>query len=163
MTTESKHTTHAGSSPLLGAWAAGAVAVLLLVVLAAFADGRAAVVGAATGGLMTLAVFGFGLGIVSVVARLVPAASLMVALMTYVLQLLVLALGVAAIRRAGIGPETLRPSWFAAGVIAVTVMWLAGQVMAATRQRIPVYELSGDRDEGHLTQPASAGHPGGER
>ncbi|SEC78135.1 hypothetical protein SAMN04489844_2976 [Nocardioides exalbidus] len=167
MTTESKHTTRTGSSPLLGAWGAGAVALLLLVVLAGFADGRPAVVGAAVGGVLTLAVFGFGLAIVSTVARVMPSASLLVALMTYALQLLVLALGVAAIDRSGIGPDTLRPSWFAAGVIVVTLLWLAGQVLSSVRQRIPVYDLPEEAGEGHLTQTvrtgAPADHPGGER
>jgi ATP synthase protein I len=167
MTTESKHTPRTGSSPLLGAWGAGAVTILLLVVLAGLTDGRPAVVGAAVGGVLTLLVFGFGLAIVSTVARLVPSASLLVALMTYALQLLVLALVVAAIGRAGIGPDTLRPSWFAAGVIAVTLLWLTGQVLTATRQRIPAYELPAEPGEGHLTRAAAAGagtdHPGGER
>lgn len=167
MTTESKPPTRTGSSPLVVAWGSGAVAVLLLVVLAGLTDGRPAVVGAAVGGVLTLLVFGFGLAIVSTVARLVPSASLLVALMTYALQLLVLALVVAAIGRADVGPDALRPSWFAAGVIAVTLLWLAGQVLSATRQRIPVYELPAEAGEGDLTRTAAAGvgadHPGGER
>ena len=44
MTTESTQDTRTGFSPLLGALAAGAAAVLVLVVAAALVDGRAAVV-----------------------------------------------------------------------------------------------------------------------
>lgn len=147
MTTESKPGPRTGLSPLLGAVAAGAVAVLVLVVAAALTDGRAAVVGAASGGVLTLVVFALGIAVVGAVARVMPSASLLVALMTYALQLLVLALCITAIDRAGVGSETLSRGWFAAGVIAVTLLWMVGQLLAATRQRIPVYDL----------------HPGGER
>lgn len=147
MTTESTPGTRTGWSPLLGAVAAGAVAVLVLVLAAAVIDGRAAVAGAASGGGLTLLVFASGTAVVGTVARLMPTASLLVALMTYALQLLVLALCITAIDRAGVGAETLSRGWFAAGVIAVALLWMVGQLLTATRQRIPVYDL----------------HPGGER
>jgi ATP synthase protein I len=134
---------------------AGAVAVLVLVVAASLTDGRPAVVGAATGGVLTLVVFALGIAVVGLVARILPTASLMVALMTYALQLLVLALAVASIQRAGVGSDELSRGWFAAGVIAVTVLWVVGQVVAATRQRIPAYDLPADE--------ALTDHPGGER
>src|SRR5688572_24494800 len=157
MTTESKPGTRTGFPPLLGAVAAGAVAVLVLVVAAALTDGRPAVVGAASGGVLTLAVFALGVAAVGAVARLLPAASLLVALLTYALQLLVLALVVAAIQRAGIGAESLSRGWFAAGVIAVTMLWLVGQVVAATRQRIPLY----DAPEATSATDQLVPHPGG--
>ena len=159
MTTESKPGTRTRVSPLLGAVAAGAVAVLVLVVAAALTDGRPAVVGAASGGVLTLVVFAVGVAAVGAVARLLPAASLLVALLTYALQLLVLALVVAAIQRAGVGAETLSRGWFAAGVIAVTMLWLVGQVVAATRQRIPLYDTA----EGTSGSDQLVPHPGGER
>lgn len=155
MTTDSKPGPRTGISPLLGAVAAGAVAVLVLVVAASLTDGRAAVVGAASGGVLTLVVFALGIAAVGAVARLMPAASLLVALMTYALQLLVLGLCIVAIDRAGVGAETLARGWFAAGVIAVTLLWMAGQLVAATRQRIPVYEPT--------AADALVDHPGGER
>lgn len=167
MTTESKQDTRTGLSPLLGALGAGAVAVLVLVVAAALVDGRAAVVGAAAGGVLTLAVFALGVAVVTVVARLMPSASLLVALMTYALQLLVLALCIAAIERAGVGDADLSRGWFAAAVIAVTLLWVTGQLVAATRQRIPVYELPAETspDTAPETAPGDAlvHHPGGER
>lgn len=158
MTTESKPGTRTGVSPLLGAVASGAVAVLVLVVVGALTDGRPAVVGAAVGGVLTLAVFALGIAVVGMVARLMPSASLLVALMTYALQLLVLALVVAALERADVGAETLSRGWFAAGVIVVTLLWLVGQLVAATRQRIPAYDTSVDAHR--VGEPAD--HPGGE-
>lgn len=163
MTTESTPGPPTGVSPLLGAVAAGAVAVGVLVVAAAVVDGSAAVVGAASGGVLTLVVFALGIAVVGAVARLMPSASLLVALMTYALQLLVLALCITALDRAGVGPETLARGWFAAAVIAVTLLWMLGQFVAVTRQRIPVYQLPPDAAP---STPAATGlvdHPGGER
>jgi ATP synthase protein I len=104
-------------------------------------------------------VFALGVASVGAVARLLPAASLLVALLTYALQLLVLALVVAAIQRAGVEAETLSRGWFAAGVIAVTLLWLVAQVVAAMRQRIPLY----DAPEGASASDQPVPHPGGER
>lgn len=158
MTTESKTTTRTGVAPLVGAMASGAVAVLVLVVVASVTDGRAGVVGAAAGGVLTLVVFAAGIAMVSSVARLMPSASMLVALMTYTLQLLVLALCVGAIEGAGVTDETLSRGWFAAGVIVVTLLWLTGQLVAATRQRIPLYDTAAS------TTPTGemVDHPGGE-
>jgi hypothetical protein len=159
MTTESKQDTRTGLPPLLGALGAGAAAVLVLVAVGAAVGGRAAVVGAATGGVLTLLVFALGIAFVGLVARVMPRASLLVALLTYVLQLLVLAICIAAIDRAGIDQGTLARGWFAAGVIAVTLLWMAGQLVAATRQRIPAWDPSPSApfEGGAVT------HPGGER
>ncbi len=163
MTTASTHDTRTGSSPLLGALAVGAGAVLVVVVLAALVDGRAAVVGAAGGGVLTLAVFAAGVAVVTVVARHMPSASLLVALMTYTLQLLVLALCVAAIEQAGVTAEDLSRGWFAAAVVAVTLVWVAGHLVAATRQRIPAFEPGPEAGPHPAATDEPAGHPGGER
>lgn len=159
MTTESKTGPRNGLSPLLGALASGAVMVVVLIVVAALASGRPGVVGAAVGGVLALTVFTLGVAVVGSVARLLPSASLLVALMTYVLQLLVLALVVAALDGADLDAQTLSRGWFAAAVIVATLTWVVGQLAAATRQRIPVYDTSAG-------SPASAQpvpHPGGER
>lgn len=163
MTTESKPDTRTRVSPLLGALSAGAVAVLVLVVAAVVVDGRAAVVGAASGGVLTLAVFALGVAVVTVVARVMPSASLLVALMTYALQLLVLALCIAAIERAGVGGEDLSRGWFAAAVIAVTLSWVTGQLVTATRQRIPAWDLPSDTAGDPAPGEQLVDHPGGER
>src|SRR6478672_2173216 len=155
MTTESKTGPRQGLSPVLGALGAGVVAVLVLLVVAGLVDGRPAVVGVAAGGVLTLVVFALGLAVVGFVARLLPSASLLVALMTYVLPLLVLALVGAASDGAGVDASTLSRGWFAAAVIAVTLAWVVGQLVAATRQRIPLYDTPG--------RPELVDHPGGER
>lgn len=163
MTTESKTGPRNGLSPLLGALASGAVVVVVLVVVAALSSGRPGVVGVAVGGVLTLAVFALGVAVVGFVARLVPGASLLVALMTYVLQLLVLALVVGAIDGADLDAGTLSRGWFATGVIVVTVTWLVGQVVTATRQRIPVYDTPATASTTASASAEPVRHPGGER
>jgi len=155
MTTESKQDTsqahRAGVSPLLGAAGAGAGAVALIVAAAAILGGSSGAIGALVGGGLTLTVFLLGIAVVGSVARLLPTASLLVALMTYTLQLLVLAVAVVALDRSGPSADELSRGWFAAAVIAVTCLWLVGQVVTTVRLRIPAFEAS--------TGP----HPGGER
>lgn len=152
MTTESMQDTRRGASPLLGAAVAGALAVVVLALVGGIVDGSTGAVGALVGGGLTLAVFAFGVGLVGLAARVLPAASLMVALLTYTLQLVVLVLAVVLLDRSGLAGDEVSRGWFAAGVIAVTVLWLLGQVVAATRQRIPAFG-----------EPAGAPSPGGER
>jgi hypothetical protein len=152
MTTESMQDTRRGASPLLGAAVAGTAAVVVLGVAGGVLDGAPGATGALVGGCLTLAVFAVGLGLVSLAARVLPTASLLVALLTYTLQLLVLAMAVALLDRTGLAGDELSRGWFAAGVIAVTLLWLLGQVVAATRQRIPAFE-----------QPPGSPSPGGER
>ena len=163
MTTESQTDPRTGVSPVLGALGAGTVAVLVLLVVAGLSDGRPAVVGVAAGGVLTLLVFALGVAAVGFVARLLPGASLLVALMTYALQLLVLALVVAAIDGARLSAGTLSRGWFAAAVIAVTLTWVVGQLVAATRQRIPVYDTPSSTTSSSSLTVEPADHPGGER
>ncbi len=155
MTTESKTGPRKGLSPVLGALGVGGLAVLVLMVVAGLTDGRPAVVGSGVGGVLTLTVFALGVSAVGFVARLLPGASLLVALLTYALQLLVLALVVAAIERADVTGATLSRGWFAAAVIVVALTWVVGLLVAATRQRIPLYDT--------LTTVGPTRHPGGER
>lgn len=152
MTTESMQDTRRGASPLLVAAVAGALAVVVLAVAGGVVDGAPGATGAVVGGGVTLAVFALGVGLVNLAARVLPAASLMVALLTYTLQLLVLAIVVVVLDRSGLAGDEVSRGWFAAGVVAVTLLWLLGQVVAATRQRIPAFE-----------EPLGASSPGGER
>ncbi|WP_457206551.1 hypothetical protein [Nocardioides sp. P5_C9_2] len=151
MTTESKQDTRRGASPLLGAATAGLVLVVLLVVLAGLLDGSAGALGAAAGGVLALAVFATGTAVVQTVAQVMPAASLLVALMTYILQVVLMGAVAVALSGSGLVGEDLSRGWFAGAIIAVTATWMVAQVWLVGRQRIPVYDLS------------AGARPGGER
>ncbi len=104
-------------------------------------QGSTAAVGALLGAGVTLLVLATGFAIVDLVAGLMPAASLMVALLTYTLQVALLALLLAVLNRSSGVEETLDPEWFAAGVIVVALVWTVCLVVHQMRSRIPVYDL----------------------
>lgn len=143
MTTESKQDTLRGASPLLGAATAGLVLVVVVVVLGGLLDGGPGALGAAAGGGLALAVFATGTAAVHVVSRTMPGASLLVALMTYTLQVVLMGAVALALVRSGVMGDELSRGWFAGSVIALTVTWMVAQVWLVGRQRIPVYDLSG--------------------
>ena len=106
--------------------------------------------GSLIGGVLAVSVFLVGTFTVNVVSGLVPALSLLVAMLTYVLQVVVMALVVLALVRSGFGGQQEFRQWFAGSVIAVTMVWMSVQVWLFTRQRIPTYA------------PSDHGEPGGE-
>ncbi len=70
-----------------------------------------------------------------------PSATVLVALVTYALQLVVLAAVALSFVRNGVFDETLDRRWFGGGVALATAAWMVAQIVAATRARIPVYDL----------------------
>lgn len=143
MTTESKQVSTVpglgtGLGTLLGAasLAFGAGAVVALVALAA--DGRGAAYAALGLAVATAAVMALGAGFVNLVAAVMPAASLLLALLTYAFQLAVLTVVLVVVARASDPAVT---GWAAGAMIAATLVWTLGHVVIATRRRIPVYDL----------------------
>jgi hypothetical protein len=141
MTTESTHTRRPGVTVLLGAAAVSTVACGVLVVAGALLAGSAAAYGALVGAGLALAVFLGGALTVDAVAARVPAASLLVALLTYTLEVVVMAVVFVGLSGSGLLGETLARGWLGAGVIATTLVWLLAQVALSSRVRIPVYDL----------------------
>jgi ATP synthase protein I len=141
MTTESTHTRRPGVTVLLGAAAVATAACGVLVVAGALLAGSAAAYGALVGAGLALVVFLGGALAVDAVAARVPAASLLVALLTYTLEVVVMAVVFVALSGSGLLGETLARGWLGAGVIATTLVWLLAQVALSSRVRIPVYDL----------------------
>jgi len=109
------------------------VATAVLVVLAAAIDGSTAALSATVGGVIVLAFFGFGAGVVSAVATLMPDAALMVALLTYTLQVVLVGLVFVVLRGSGLLEDRLSADWLAAGIITGTFGWIVGQLLATVR------------------------------
>jgi len=123
----------AGATLLLG---------LLAILLGALVSGSAAAYGALVGTVLVVGIFGFGTFTVNAVAALMPTASLLVAVMTYTLQVVVMALAFIALAGSGALDETIDRAWLGGTVIAGTMVWLVVQIVLATRSRIPVYDIS---------------------
>jgi ATP synthase protein I len=149
MTTETlHHTREAGQRGLLGAAAAAGVVTLGLALVGLVAAGSAAAAGALVGALLVLFVFGVGAFAVDLVASVMPAASLLVALLTYTLQVVLMGMLFWALSSSGTLGDEVDERWLAATVIAGTLVWLAVQIRQATRARIPVYDLGPDGRSG---------------
>lgn len=128
----------AGATLLLG---------VLAVALAASVTGAPGAAGAALGAAMVLVFFGFSGLVVNVVASVSPSASLLVALLTYTLQVVLVGLVFVAVQRSGDLGTTVDENWAGGVVIAATVVWLTTQVICAVRARQPLYDLPSARPE----------------
>jgi ATP synthase protein I len=96
--------------------------------------------GALVGLLMVAGFFGMGALTMSVVARLAPGASLLVALLTYTLQVLLLGVVFVALTGSGATEERLDPRWLGGTVVAATLTWTVVLVVGEIRGRHPVYD-----------------------
>jgi ATP synthase protein I len=124
---------------LAGAFTTGLAAVATP--LAALVSGSPAALGASIGCVMVLVFFGVGAVTMDVVATVSPAASLLVALLTYTLQVLAVGIVFVALDASDALGATVHAGWLSGAVIVATFVWLAAQTFAATRTRQPLYDL----------------------
>lgn len=122
-----------------GLWVAGAVGLLTLV--AALAGDRPDAFGALTGGSIAWCFFLFGSLVVETATRVAPQVAMLVALMTYTLQVLLVAVVFAVLKSSGAVDTTLTGGWLAGGVIVATLAWTLGQLVASARARVPAFDI----------------------
>lgn len=159
MTTESKTDPRAsGGLVLLGAGAAALVVTAVATGLGALVEGGPGALGALTGSLLATVVLAFGLQVTHVVTKLQPELSLVVALMTYGLQLAMVTAVLAGLSRSGALGSQLDASWTVGGVVAAVLVWASVQVALYSRLRIPLYDLreprAGTASSAPLSTPA---------
>lgn len=131
-----------GRRALVLAGLVGAGAGLVAIILGAVLSGSSAAWGAVAGTVLVLVVFGGGALLVDLVAGVMPQASLLIALLTYVLQVVVMALVFLALSRSGLLDDALDRRWLGGTVIAGTFAWLVSQIVVSTRVRLPAYDLT---------------------
>jgi ATP synthase protein I len=151
MTTESKQVrAGTGAGTLLGA-AASALPVGLVVALVGLAtDGTPALFAGLAGALATTLVLAGGALAVDAVARIMPSASLLLALLTYACQVLVLTMAMAGVADRASRAVT---TWAAGALIGVTLAWTFAHLLLSTRRRIPAFEV---RLPGQTPSPSDA-------
>ena len=142
----------AGATVLMGLAGAALGAVLV---------GSSAALGAATGFGLALVFFGTGALAVNAVATISPGASLLVALLTYTLEVALMGVAFAALERSGALESAVDRTWAGVAVIVATLVWLVTHVLSATRSRQPLYDLperspDGAREAGPEREEASA-------
>ncbi len=137
MTTEGPATPVAGSGARVAGIGLASVAVTAVGVLAALlallVAGAGAATGAAAGGLLVVSFFTFGAFSVNLVATVAPRASMLFALLTYTLQVLLLAVVLVAVNRSDPDPSTFDQRWLAGTVIVGTLVWMAALLTGALR------------------------------
>ena len=160
MTTATKRSSRdSGLSVLIGAAVAATLLGVCIAIVGALVDGSPALGGALVGTVLAVGVFAFGVVTVHAVTHVLPSASLIVAVLTYTLQVVLMALAFVALTGSGLLDDSLDRAWLAGAVIACTGVWLVTQVLLSTRRRIPVYDLA---PEG-AGQETTGGRTGGER
>jgi hypothetical protein len=117
-----------------------ALAAAVLVLVAALVSGESAALGAAVGGVIAVGVFAFGSFAVEAVARLMPAASLLFAMVTYTFQVAALALVFVALNQSGLLDDEIDSTWVGVAIICGAFVWMTVQILLATTARIPAFE-----------------------
>ena len=117
-----------------------AVAAAGLVLVAALVSGEPAALGAAVGGLIAVGVFAFGSFAVEAVSRLMPAASLLFAMVTYTFQVAAMALLFVALNTSGLLADEIDSTRVGVAIILGAFVWMAVQILLATTARIPAFE-----------------------
>jgi ATP synthase protein I len=112
-----------------------------MVLLAALVSGATAALSVAAGVGLVVCVIGFGVFTLNTVASIMPSATVLVALVTYALQLVVMAAVLLTLVRNGVLEDTLDRRWLGGGVAVAALAWMVAQIIAAMRARIPVYDL----------------------
>jgi ATP synthase protein I len=123
------------------------VAGLLLTGLAALLAGSSAALGAGIGTATVCLFFGFGAVVMNAVTTLAPAASLLIALLTYSLKVVLLGVLFLALSRSGALDHAVDARWLGLTVIGGTLVWLTAQMLMFARTRQPLYDLPADGDE----------------
>ncbi len=153
------------SRVLVAAGGCVAVAVALATLLGSLLGGRPAALGALVGGAIALGFFLFGSSVVNAATRIAPQAALLIALMTYTLQVVLVAVVFYAVDSSGAVGGTISGSWLAGGVVVATVAWTVGQLVFSSRARIPVYDIelpgSGGAETGQNPAQNSVQYPSG--
>lgn len=109
--------------------------------------GAAAGLGALVGTALVIGVCAGGALLVNAVAGALPTASMLIALLTYTLQVLLLVVAFLALERSGLLTGTLDRMWVGGAAIAATLEWLVAQVVLTFRTRIPAYDLGAEAGE----------------
>lgn len=139
-------TPHRGRS-VLGPLSVTVLVGAALVAAGAVVSGGAGALGALVGVVMVAVVFAFGAVVLGVVAMVSPSASLLVALLTYTLQVVLVGLVYVALTNGGALDGPVDARWLSAAVIASTLAWTTAQIVVTTRLRQPVYDLPSQEEE----------------
>lgn len=126
---------------------------------AALTGGAPAAYGVLVGAAAVVVVFSLGMGVTHAASALSPGLSLLVALMTYVLQLVLLVVVLTALERSDLLGTTLDRGWIGGTIIVGTLVW-SGALIRSSMRRTALYHAPADQRES-TSSGEVAGRPGG--
>lgn len=129
--------------PIRSAALCGLACGAVLAAIGGLAQGSSAATGAGLGAGVAVAVLGFGALAVGVVARSMPAASLLFAMVTYTCQVVAMALVLIGLNRSGLLDGSLDRRWLGMAMIVVVLVWTAAHLRSSMTARIPAFEAHG--------------------
>lgn len=109
--------------------------------VAGLVAGRPQVLGVVVGALVVAGFFTLGSVSTSLAAAYAPALSMVVALVTYALQVVLLAVVFLELTATDASRAAVDVHWAAGAVIVGTLLWTVTLVVAAVRTRQPLYDL----------------------
>jgi ATP synthase protein I len=118
---------------------------LVVAVVALFVEGGGGFWSAIGGALLASAFFATGQLVLYMLRSVSPAMLLMVALLTYLLQVVILLAVYMSFVRDADADSGFSATAFGVSVIAATAVWVVGLIRVAKRERIPLYQLGGDQ------------------
>lgn len=133
---------------------------VVLAVVGGLVSGSPAAVGVLVGTGLVCGFFGLGTVVLIWVTKVSPAASLLMGLLTYTLQVIVLGLAFAVLQTSGLLESTVDGTWLGCTVIAGTFMWLAIQVTLSLRTRQLYYDLPAEETPSEAFGTGSEGRSG---
>ncbi|HNA97930.1 MAG TPA: hypothetical protein PKX56_01710 [Marmoricola sp.] len=111
----------------------------LMALLGWVLTGPSAAGSAGVAGLILLLVFGPGLPVIIIVSRVSPAATLLVAMMTYVLQMVVLVVIMQRLAASDWLAGQLDPVWLGATLMVIALGCTVALITVSLRARIPAF------------------------
>jgi ATP synthase protein I len=98
--------------------------------------------------------------VVESATRMAPQTAIVVALMTYTLQVALVAAVFALLTSSGALGATLSGGWVAGGVVVATVTWTSAQLVASAKARVPAYDIDLPGTRPTPSQQSSGASPG---
>lgn len=125
---------------MIGGVIGGNVVGLTILGLALAIDGPSAALTAALGFAAVLVFYAVGQALEVVAAELEPFQGMALVLVSYAVRVIGIAAGLWAILGLDAVAPHVRDGWLLASVAGTVLAWVAGVVLVASRQRVPVYD-----------------------
>lgn len=139
-------TTDAATTMLRGALVPALAVAVVSVVVAGLWVGSEGVVGALIGAGLVVVFFGLGLLVLGRFAGVEPAVLLVIAMGLYAAKIVLIGGSLLLIEASGALDGVAHDLSLALTAIACTLAWSAGQIVGATKARVPLYDTGGSEE-----------------